>query len=414
MRTSGSFVFEHHHTTASVKDRMDARPPKQNVKLVAEEAMSEEFELLRPISILASSSKWFSRICLDIAQEVDVGTTGTGSADNCVLGFRKGYQCAELVNATRESVKRCTGWDLPLCICQLDFAQAYDSLRHEAVWNAMHRRGVPVPVRTRHMRDMRSVELVFVHRGWKTKPVAPTVGVRQGCSLSALVSRCCIQDAVTEARKEWDSNGQGHAVDERLLQVLAWADNLYLFAGSRGYLESMIASIMTHALRHVGLHLRVEVWMHKSGEERQDTAKTGGRPSAIVRRDATDPKLILYEGPWYRQAGRRRPRGGIPPRCGDGVEKLLPKKPLWLANGRAQNKVQALHLAVCPAVSWSGGTRHWTLLLLLRQLRSMHIRMTRRIAVWWPHAEEDWAAYARRTARHEESLWRDAKMTRGA
>lgn len=58
-----------------------------------------------------------------------------GIADICKLGFRKkGYQCTELVSAIRNSVERCTEWDLPLYICQLYVALAFDSVRREAVW----------------------------------------------------------------------------------------------------------------------------------------------------------------------------------------------------------------------------------------------------------------------------------------
>lgn len=44
----------------------------------------------------------------------------------------------------------------------------------------------------------------------------------------------------------------------------------------------------------------------------------------------------------------------------------------------------------------------------LRQVRLMQLRVTRRIAAWWPHAYDDWAAHAERTARHAELQWREA------
>lgn len=36
--------------------------------------------------------------------------------------------------------------------------------------------------------------------------------------------------------------------------------------------------------------------------------------------------------------------------------------------------------------------------------------MTRGVAGWWPHVDEDWAAFSKRTARHAEALRRDAKI----
>lgn len=47
--------------------------------------------------------------------------------------------------------------------CQLDFARAYDSVRHEAAPRAMATRGVPKPVIAADLRDLRSSELAFRH-----------------------------------------------------------------------------------------------------------------------------------------------------------------------------------------------------------------------------------------------------------
>lgn len=45
-----------------------------------------------------------------------------------------------------------------------------------------------------------------------------------------------------------------------------------------------------------------------------------------------------------------------------------------------------------------------------RQVKSMQSRKTRRIAGWWPHVKEDWAASANHPARHTKAQWREAKI----
>lgn len=69
------------------------------------------------------------------------------------------------------------------------------------------------------------------------------------------VFRWCVEGAVAEARKDWDSGAQGLSVDERLLRVLAWADDLFFFADSRTHLESMMASIQKPTLQRIGHNL---------------------------------------------------------------------------------------------------------------------------------------------------------------
>lgn len=104
--------------------------------------------------------------------QFDVGIGGEGSEDTCVLGFQKGCQRAECVGAIRNSIGSCTEWDIPLYICQFDAPRMYDSVKHEAVWNAMYRRGAPVPVITMYIQDMRSAEVVFTY-AWKMANAPP-------------------------------------------------------------------------------------------------------------------------------------------------------------------------------------------------------------------------------------------------
>lgn len=76
---------------------------------------------------------------------------------------------------------------------------------------------------------MLSVELVFVHGQRRTTPISPIVGLKEGCSLSPLVFRWCIEEAGAEAQEDWNWLDHGRALDDWVLQVLAWADDLLYF-----------------------------------------------------------------------------------------------------------------------------------------------------------------------------------------
>lgn len=219
------------------------------------EPSPEEFKKLRPIIVLEGSSKPLSRPLLQVAEEFDVGTHAAGVPDTCMLGFRQGGQRMELRIVIRNTVETCTEWDIPLIICQFDFVGAYDSVRHEAVCNVMYRRGVPVPVITAYLRDMRSAEFVFVHGQWRTRPVSPAVGLPQGCSLSLLVFRWCMEDLADEARELWQEEGNGLELDIDIL-LLGWAGGLYVFATDVDSMEKMAASTQALAEAQIGLALR--------------------------------------------------------------------------------------------------------------------------------------------------------------
>lgn len=123
---------------------------------------------------------------LHIRRGDDVGLQGTGVADRCMSGCRKAHYCAELVLVSRTFVEQNTSsdWSSPWIVAQVDFACAHDSVLLSAVVHAMTRRGVPEPVVAVYVRDLRNTNLVFKHGLWRTKGIQPTVGLRQGHSLS--------------------------------------------------------------------------------------------------------------------------------------------------------------------------------------------------------------------------------------
>lgn len=89
-----------------------------HVRLLGKKSAPTAFSLLRPIAVLPTTAKLWSRCMLGVLEKYD-------SPDNPGhLGFKKGHSCAEL----------------------LSFARAYDSIHHRAILQAMLRRGVPRPI----------------------------------------------------------------------------------------------------------------------------------------------------------------------------------------------------------------------------------------------------------------------------
>lgn len=76
-----------------------------------------------------------------------------------MLRFRKDFRAPSIV---RKSVEKCNVWRIPLYITHSGSARAYDSARHDAVWNAMPRRSAPLSTTTTQLRDIWSSDLIFV------------------------------------------------------------------------------------------------------------------------------------------------------------------------------------------------------------------------------------------------------------
>lgn len=163
---------------------------------------------------------------------------------------------------------------MPLCVSQVDFSQVCDSVRHGAVQRSMLRRGVAPPIVAAYLRNMRGNELVFVHDGWRTRPIHPSIGLRQGCSLSPVVFRWVMEDTIDAAREEWSRLGLGVSFGEHVLTCLAWADDTRLFAAIAQGLKTMVGILNNIAWRTAGLQLQPDkcTWAHPGG------SSTGRRP----------------------------------------------------------------------------------------------------------------------------------------
>lgn len=59
--------------------------------------------------------------------------------------------------------------------------------------------------------------LIVLHAGWRTAPVKPTMGLRQGASWRQLVCRWVMEDVVDAARAECTRSGRGAHLDEQAL-----------------------------------------------------------------------------------------------------------------------------------------------------------------------------------------------------
>lgn len=95
-------------------------------------------------------------------------------------GFKKGRSCAELVSVTRLLLETRMGWGMSTHIAHIDFARAYDSVRHCAILNSMLRRGVPVAIAMAYIREARRAHMTMHHGAWQTHQIRADVGLRSG------------------------------------------------------------------------------------------------------------------------------------------------------------------------------------------------------------------------------------------
>lgn len=113
------------------------------------------------------------------------GPVGQRRPDPCKLGFRRGYQCSELITILLRLTERCAGWSSPLCLCQFDSPSVYDCMNNQAVHKATQGR---TPATS---------EVIFQHAGVAEAPASTGCGVPssviEGCYVSLLVFRWIVE-----------------------------------------------------------------------------------------------------------------------------------------------------------------------------------------------------------------------------
>ena len=57
-------------------------------------------------------------------------------------GFRKGYSTVDHLQAINQLIEKCNNFKRPPCIGYIDYAKAFDSIEHEAIFQALRSIGI--------------------------------------------------------------------------------------------------------------------------------------------------------------------------------------------------------------------------------------------------------------------------------
>lgn len=165
-----------------------------------------------------------------------------------MMGFRKTYQCSQSIAVLRGAMERAIEWSERYFFCQLDFLEASDSIRHEAVVRAMATRGVPDSLIAASLQDLPSSEVICRYADWKTGATAEH-GLHTGVLALAFAGF---------KRSVYAKRGVGLNLEELVLQCAAWAGDMWSFATSAESLDSMVQVLERFVRDLLGLRLRHE------------------------------------------------------------------------------------------------------------------------------------------------------------
>ena len=132
-------------------------------------------------------------------------------------------KCADHIKTLRITVEQSVEFRSPLQLVFMDFQQAFDTLAHHAIWQALKEKGVPQKIVTMIKGTYDQSTCNVLHKSLVPVNIPVLNGVKQGCILSPLLFDVTLDYVMSKVLKNSSGIRWG-------LSDLNYADDMCLIA----------------------------------------------------------------------------------------------------------------------------------------------------------------------------------------
>ena len=225
---------------------------------------------LRPICIPPVAKKLYLRVIFDPLRP------HLQKMSSSIHGCRPHWQADEVSHTIRIAIGRAAEWNEDLVCAKLDIKAAFDSLAHPYIFSTLLNAGSPKDETYALAREyIEDTTSVFQYLNFASYPLQLLAGVRQGDCTSVAIFAYCLDKEFQPLSKQWKHRQWGYPIKQNsfnevlgsgsgsqngdakpeLLQHVAYADDLYIYATSPEKLENMLVSFTTR-LQHKCLYIQ--------------------------------------------------------------------------------------------------------------------------------------------------------------
>jgi len=152
-------------------------------------------------------------------------------------GFRPNKSSTNHINTLRIIVEQSVEFHSPLQLVFKDFQQAFDTMVHNAIWQALKENGVPQKVVAIIQAIYDQTTCNVLHKILVSESIPLLNGVKQGCILSPLLFNVTLDYVMPKVSKtsagiRWGLCGK--------LTDLDYADDIYMLAHSIRAMQTML------------------------------------------------------------------------------------------------------------------------------------------------------------------------------
>ena len=120
-------------------------------------------------------------------------------------------------------------------LTSIDIAKAYDSVTFEALEEVLHAKGLPTPMVDYIMRVYESSTTRLEHGMWRSAPIHPSCGVKQGDPMSCILFNCVIDIMLARIPDDVGVN-----IDSLHVNIMAFADDMIFMAETQKGMQDLL------------------------------------------------------------------------------------------------------------------------------------------------------------------------------
>jgi len=151
-------------------------------------------------------------------------------------GFRKGRSCQDHLSSITSIIDTRRQANKSTFVAFVDFSKAYDRINRLRLWVRLEELGMPAKFLCVLQSLYHNVECCVRINGVYTDWFSVKIGLKQGCILSPILFNLYINSLISRMRRL----GLGIDVDDLIVSLLLYADDLVLLAESKEDLQRML------------------------------------------------------------------------------------------------------------------------------------------------------------------------------
>eukprot|EP00971_Amphidinium_carterae_P349406 6491002-Amphidinium_carterae.3 len=197
----------------------------------------------RPIGISPIFCKLYDKLLTDLLKPY------LSQLPSWICGFRPGMGANDTLWLAFQSSEKMREWRKPLAFLKVDVCRAFDSLPHQAIFGGLHLLQVPEVLVQAILKFCEwEADLYLDHISIGHIPI--TNGVRQGAHISPLLWVVGLWYILRDLISDWHRDCIGCSLDDALLHIIIYADDILLLAGNLDDLQHKSASLQARLQLH--------------------------------------------------------------------------------------------------------------------------------------------------------------------